>query len=142
MIKLLDGLKAMPITMRIQAIRAMDLADDGWTIEDSILDGQRKKKALEKEKKKIRTQLEQRIQNVELQKDQQDQYLSQVSAEIKQQITDLELLLSEETQQVASRKSTLDTQEKADQMAHKKIDDTLQKHLDSINEVLKSLQKQ
>jgi hypothetical protein len=142
MIKLLDGLKAMPINMRIQAIKAMDLADDNWTIEDSILDGQRKKSAIEQEKERIKENLHQRITEIQEKKKQQDKELAQISSEIRQQISDLEQLLSEETIQVSSQKSTFEAQEKADRLAHKKTEATLQNHLDSINEVLNSLKKQ
>ena len=141
MIKLLEGLKAMPSHMRFQVIKAMDVADDSWTIEDSILDGQRKKRAIEQERNRIVLELEQRKAWFAEQKKSLKQHLADAHAEIQAQITELEKLLHEEEQHITEKTIELEMQQKSDQTAFQNTMDSLQNHLDSINDVLLSIQK-
>jgi hypothetical protein len=141
MIRLLDGLKAMPEEMRIQAVKAMDLADDTWTIEDSILDGQKKVQAVKNERERIKARLEARTKNIEEEKQKQTDYLQQMTMEIRQQIADLERILQEEAQQVSSKKSELNAEQKTTQHAYEETDFALKNHLSSIEEVIKSITK-
>jgi hypothetical protein len=46
LLKLIDGLKAMDEPIRLQTIRALDAADDGWTIADPVADAEAKVKAI------------------------------------------------------------------------------------------------
>jgi lysozyme family protein len=46
MLKLIDGLVAMDPSTRLAAVKAMDEADDSWTIEDAVADAKAKIKAL------------------------------------------------------------------------------------------------
>ena len=93
MVRLLDGLKAMPENMRLQAVKAMDLADDTWTIEDSILDGQRKAQAVSNERTRILGNFKHEQQQIEEEKQKQSEYLAQMTTEVQQQIAELERVL-------------------------------------------------
>ena len=141
MVKLLDGLKAMPSDMRLQAIQAMDKADDSWTIEDSILDGQRKKNAIEKERGRLQQQLEQRNLAIEQEKKLLDKNLEETTKEIREQIAELEAILAEETQATQQQKSQLDAQQQSDALSFQKTEAILQNHLTSIDSVLSSLKQ-
>src|SRR5687768_12451450 len=46
-LKIIDGMSALPIEVRKISIEAMDLADDSWTIEDVKLDASNKIAALQ-----------------------------------------------------------------------------------------------
>ncbi|MAA80108.1 MAG: hypothetical protein CL916_12715 [Deltaproteobacteria bacterium] len=141
MVRLLDGLKAMPENMRLQAVKAMDLADDTWTIEDSILDGQRKAQAVSNERTRILKQLQSRTQHIEEEKQKQSEYLSQMTAEIQLQIAELERILEEETKLVATQKAELDAELSATQHAYEETDFALKNRLESIKKVITSIQK-
>ena len=141
MVRLLDGLKAMPENMRLQAVKAMDLADDTWTIEDSILDGQRKAQAVSNERTRILKQLQARTQHIEEEKQKQSEYLAQMTSEIQQQIADLEQVLEEETKLVATQKAELDAELSATQHAYEETDFALKNRLESIKKVITSIQK-
>lgn len=141
MVRLLDGLKAMPENMRLQAVKAMDLADDTWTIEDSILDGQRKAQAVSNERTRILKQLQARTQHIEEEKQKQSEYLAQMTTEVQQQIAELERVLAEETKLVASQKAELDAELSATQHAYEETDFALKNRLESIKKVITSIQK-
>ena len=51
--------------VRKQAIKAMDDADETWTVDDSVLDAQRKVKALAIAKQKIAQQVASALQNAD-----------------------------------------------------------------------------
>ncbi|MEC7986524.1 MAG: hypothetical protein VX278_15265 [Myxococcota bacterium] len=141
MIKLLDGLKAMPKDMRIRAIEAMDQADDSWTIEDSILDGQRKKSALKAEESRIHNLLRQREEERNQESIAQDQYIEQVTTEIRTQIDELEAMLAEELREAASKKATIEAQIEADRVAYENARRDLTQQVTVISDVLNSLQE-
>ena len=141
MVRLLDGLKAMPENMRIQAVKAMDLADDTWTIEDSILDGQRKVQAVSSERSRILKQLQARTQHIETEKQKQSEYLAQMTKEVQEQIAELERVLEEETKLIAAQKAELDAELGATQHAYEETDFALKNRLESIKSVITSIQK-
>ncbi|WP_395009229.1 hypothetical protein [Undibacterium sp.] len=96
LLRLLDGLRAMDAATRIAAVRAMDAADDNWTIADSVLDAQRKIAALESYQKALEGQLA--VQQDSVVAEIADMKLAEERAisAIKQQITELEALLARE----------------------------------------------
>ena len=141
MVKLLDGLKAMPKEMRLRAIEAMDQADDSWTIEDSILDGQRKKEAFKVEENRIQALLHQREDERNQERIAQDTYIGQVTSEIRTQIEELEALLAEELREAASKKATIEAQLEADRVAFEGARKKLAEQVAAISEVLDALQK-
>lgn len=112
LLKVLEGLQAMPPETRRAAIGAMDGADDDWTIADPVLDAQRKIKCLQS----VQSGLTATIQAAEARASQELQesssYLEQATATIHKQIAELEQLLESERQSIAQRK--LQIQERAD----------------------------
>jgi hypothetical protein len=57
LLKILNGLRMMDIATRKAAVMAMDAAEEAWTIEDALLDVQRKTRALNGAKTGIDAQL-------------------------------------------------------------------------------------
>jgi hypothetical protein len=94
--RLLDGLKAMDEGTRMQAIRAIDAADDNWSIADPVNDAMSKVEALEAQAKALRASVE-RAEG-ETAKSIQDvrQRQEGAVADIRRQISELEGLLARE----------------------------------------------
>lgn len=93
LLKLMAGLESMPMEVRKQAIKAMDDADETWTVDDSVLDAQRKVKALAIAKQKIAQQVASALQNADreiaaIHAEEQDK-----SAQVRKQIAELTALL-------------------------------------------------
>jgi len=107
MLKVLAGLRAMPTETRKAAILAMDAADDDWTIDDAILDAQRKTRALETARLNLNTSLQTAEEQAATEQAAQDEYQEQATAEIRRQIAELEVLLQEEVSKVATEKATI-----------------------------------
>jgi hypothetical protein len=53
LLRMLEGLAAMEPHIRTAAIMAMDQADDAWTVQDAVLDADRKMKALAQAKTEV-----------------------------------------------------------------------------------------
>jgi len=107
MLKVLAGLRAMPTETRKAAILAMDAADDDWTIDDAILDAERKTRALETAKLNLSTSLQQTEEQATAELVAQDEYQEQATSEIRRQIAEMESLLQEELGKVATEKATI-----------------------------------
>ena len=105
LLRLLDGLRAMEPSVRKTAILAMDAADEAWTIDDAVLDAQRKIRTLQA----AQSSLAQRIAAAEKQAQDdlaaQEQYKQEATATIRQQITEMEAMLEEELSKVAEEKA-------------------------------------
>jgi hypothetical protein len=113
MLKLLDGLKAMDPATRKTAVHAMDAADDTWTIEDAVLDAQRKIKALEEESAHLARQASGAEANgsEELRRSEEQQQAA--VAAIRRQIQDLEKLLEREVEKATAEKAQIQARVKA-----------------------------
>ncbi len=107
LLKLLEGLKTLPEDVRKQAIRAMDAAEEDWTIEDPLLDAQRRIQALETEHQQLEQQANSAESKAETDLKGQDQYQQQASQQIHQQIMELEQLLEQELQTVAEARESI-----------------------------------
>ena len=111
LLRLLDGLREMDEPTRKAAVRAMDGADDGWTIADPVIDAQRKTAVLESYKEVVREQ----VTNIETKvaAEVADLKVNQerAIAEIRKQISELERLLEREmhktTEHIAGLESGL-----------------------------------
>lgn len=120
LLRLLDGLRAMDEATRKAAVRAMDAADDTWTIDDSVLDAQRKMSALEAYQKALEAQLASSQQQVSAEIADMKIAEEQAITEIRKQISELERLLEREIQKTAEyiagleggRKAALETCER------------------------------
>jgi hypothetical protein len=96
LVRLLDGLKAMDDGTRMQAIRAIDAADDNWSIADPVNDAMSKVEALEAQARALRASVERA--EVETAKSIQGvkQRQEGAVADIRRQILELEGLLARE----------------------------------------------
>lgn len=93
LLKLIDGLRVMDAATRKTAILAMDAADDAWTIDDAVLDAQRKINALNGYQQDLLDQVQQQEQETQKQVAALKARQEVVTQEIRKQIADLETLL-------------------------------------------------
>lgn len=106
MLRLLDGLKAMDVSSRRVAVQAMDAADDAWTIDDALLDAQRKVAALNAEKQRILAQAQQIVaDNQQLALARDELQRTRVEA-LRAQIAELERSMAAEIEQAGADKAT------------------------------------
>lgn len=126
LLKLMAGLESMPMEVRKQAVRAMDEADDTWTVDDSVLDAQRKVKALAIAKQKIAQQVASALQNADreiaaIQAEEQDK-----SAQVRKQIAELTALLdrgvARAAQQMADVRAAAKTNQEAGDRESARLD--------------------
>ena len=96
LLRLLDGLSAMDDATRLMAIRAMDAADESWTIDDPLADAAAKVTALAQRAEQLQ------LHQQQLERDTQSR-LSEVSVrqekvvgDIRKQIAELDALASRE----------------------------------------------
>lgn len=105
MLRLLDGLKAMDMPSRIVAVQAMDAADDAWTIDDALLDAQRKVAALNAEKQQILARAQQLVaDNQQLALARDELQRTRVEA-LRAQIAELERSMAAEIEQAGADKA-------------------------------------
>ncbi len=107
LLRLLDGLKAMEPAMRRAAVLAMDAADEAWTIDDAVLDAQRKVSALEAADQYVQTALTQAEEAAAAELQTQDQYRERATSSIRQQVAELEQLLENELRKVAEERAAI-----------------------------------
>ena len=113
LLKLLDALGSLPEDTRKRAVLAMDAAEDSWTIEDPLLDAQRRIRALELEKKRVGDQADNTEAQAAKALEAQSQYEQQAVAQIRKQIADLEALMEREVKSVAESRERIKGQSKA-----------------------------
>ena len=113
LLRLLDGLQAMEPAMRKAAVTAMDAADDEWTIEDAVLDAQRKVAVLQKSTQALEDQLAQHRAKAERELQAQQTYQVEATDSIRKQIAELEALLEQEVQKVAETKASVQAEVQA-----------------------------
>ncbi|MEE9398396.1 MAG: hypothetical protein V3V31_15445 [Methylococcales bacterium] len=107
LLRVLDGLKAMDPATRKTAVTAMDAADDEWTIEDPVLDAQRKIKALEKHKSTLAKIVANAETAAEHNLATQTEYQNQATQTLRNEITALEQRLESELADVATEKASI-----------------------------------
>jgi hypothetical protein len=107
LLRVLDGLQAMPPAVRVAAVQAMDAADDAWSLGDPLLDAQRKVKALEGETDRLRATESQAESQAQADLAEQDTYQAQATEQIRAQIAELENLLGTELGQVATERARI-----------------------------------
>lgn len=101
LLRLLDGLRAMDGATRKSAVLAMDAADDGWQIADSVTDAERKITALDNYKLHLAAQLRGGEQQAGARMADIRAGLEAATAAIRQQIAELEQLLERKITQSA-----------------------------------------
>jgi hypothetical protein len=109
LLRLIDGLKAMDEGTRRQAIRAMDAADDSWTIEDPIRDAAAKVAALESHAANVRASLARTESDTQTEIARLAQQHESSVAEIMRQMKELEALLSREVARAAQERAGLES---------------------------------
>ncbi len=107
LLKMLDGLQALPVASRKAAVLALDSADDNWSIADVILDAQRKTRALREEQARLDSHLSATDAQAQADIASAEAYLEQATATIREQIAELETMLQQEVQQVATQKAEI-----------------------------------
>ncbi len=107
LLRLLEGLKAMQPAVRKAAVIAMDEADDDWTVADAIVDAQRKTQVLQAAQTRLAQAVAAAEQKAQADLEAQEQYKTEATATIRQQITELETLLEEELKKVSEERASI-----------------------------------
>jgi len=107
LLKLLDGLRAMEPSVRKTAILAMDEADEAWTVDDAVVDAQRKIRVLQGAKDHLAANAAAAETKAQQDLAAQDQYKQEATATIHQQIAELEKLLEEELKKVSDERAAI-----------------------------------
>lgn len=137
LLRLLDGLRVMDPASRKTAVRAMDAADDTWTIEDPIIDAQRKVGALEAGKRRLEEHVQEAATKAQGDLTAQAEYEKQATAEIRKQIAELEALLAREIQQVAEQRAKIQAQVEASKQAAARESARLDAEIERLAEITK-----
>lgn len=117
LLRVLDGLRAMDPAMRRAAVTAIDAADDTWTVDDPINDAARKIKALDEHKLELASRVAKLEVKTQTALEEQTAYQTEATATIRKQIADLETLLQQEVQKVASDCATIQARIEANRQA-------------------------
>ena len=136
MLRVLDGLKAMDPATRKAAVMAMDLADDEWSVEDSVLDAQRKMRALQSAAAALAERLSQEATRVAAELQARESYQQQATESIRKQIAELEVLLQQEIQKVAEEKSAIEAGLRAAREACERETARYRQELSRLQEIL------
>ena len=108
LLKVLDGLKALDPSARKAAVLALDAADDSWSVDDTLLDAERKTRALDEERQRLQQLASEAQANALTRVAQSDAALQEAVARIRQQIADLEGLLQRELTRGAQEKAAIE----------------------------------
>ena len=106
LLRLIDGLSAMEESVRLTAIKAMDEADESWTIANPVGDADAKVKALASHAQRLQLGLQQLEQETLARIDEVRARQEQAVGAIRKQIADLEALASRELER--AEKETAD----------------------------------
>jgi hypothetical protein len=109
LLKLLDGLRAMDPATRKAAVLAMDAADDAWTIDDALLDAERKGRTLKQGMERLSAGLGQAEERAKAELHSLDGYAQKAADTIRKQIAELEQLLQQELEAAAQKKAQVQT---------------------------------
>lgn len=111
LLRLLDGLSAMDEATRQMAIKAMDAADESWTIDDPLADAAAKVQALATHSQTVAANLQQLELETKMHLEAVTSRQEKVVSDIRQQISELEGLVARElsraAQETAAREATL-----------------------------------
>ncbi len=107
LLRLLDGLKMMDPLSRKAAVLALDAADDDWSIDGVVTDARNKILALEGAKTTLKSNIIQLDSKLKSEIASNDSYLLDVNKTIRDQISELEKQLADETESVRVSKAKL-----------------------------------
>jgi len=105
LLRLIDGLSAMDPATRLMAIKAMDAADESWTIADPLADADAKILALTAHGNTLKGNLQLLEQQTQAQLDQLMSRQEAVVGDIRKQIAELEALVERELARTAQELS-------------------------------------
>lgn len=106
LLRLLDGLSAMDEATRLMAIRAMDAADESWSIEDPLADAAAKVNALAAHAEQLQHNTQALERETQAHLDAVAARQEQVVGDIRKQIAELEALVSRELARAAQETAT------------------------------------
>ena len=113
LLRLLDGLSAMDEATRLMAIRAMDAADESWTIDDPLADAAAKVSALAQHAEQLQLNLQQQTRETQSRLVAVSARQDKVVGDIRQQIAELDALANREiarsAQETAGQEASLQT---------------------------------
>ena len=107
LLKILEGLAALEPASRKAAVLALDASDDAWTIDDALLDAERKLKALDLARRQVEEQARAALEESRAAVEAREQKQQDAVARIRQQIADLEGLLEREVTRATEEKAAL-----------------------------------
>jgi hypothetical protein len=107
LLRILDGLAALAPESRKAAVLALDAADEAWTIDDGLLDAERKIKLLTQAKAQVEEQARAALAHARSEIDAREQRQQEAVGRIRQQIADLEGLLEREIARATEDKAAL-----------------------------------
>lgn len=113
LLRILDGLAALDPAARNAAVRALDAADDAWTVDDALLDAERKTRALAAARSQLEQQARAGLEQARAAVAERDQRQQDAVGRIRSQIADLEGLLEREVTRATEEKSALENAARA-----------------------------
>jgi hypothetical protein len=108
LLRLIDGLSAMDPTTRDMTIKAIDAADESWTIADPLADAQAKSGALGAQAARVQAQLRQIEQETQSRLGALRARQDKVLGDIRKQMAELEGLAARETARAAQESAALE----------------------------------
>ncbi len=101
LLRLVDGLSAMDPATRLMAIKAMDAADESWTIDDPLADAAAKVQALSRHAERLQATLRKVEQETQGRLDGVAARQEKVVGDIRKQMAELDALLAREVARAA-----------------------------------------
>jgi hypothetical protein len=109
LMRLIDGLKAMDEPTRLRTIQAIDAADESWTIQDPLKDANAKVEAIRTHSQTLHASLTAAEQESQALLAEIKQRQEKSTSEIRQQIAELEALLTREIARGAQETTLLES---------------------------------
>lgn len=113
LLRILDGLAALDPAARNAAVHALDAADDAWTVDDALLDAERKTRALAAARSQLEQQARASLEQARAAVAERDQRQQDAVGRIRSQIADLEGLLEREVTRATEEKTALENAARA-----------------------------
>lgn len=101
LLRLMDGLSAMDANTRLMAVKAMDAADESWTIDDPLADAQAKAQALALHAELLALNLQALERDTQARIEAVTARREKVVADIRQQMAELDALMAREVARAA-----------------------------------------
>jgi chromosome segregation ATPase len=110
MLKLIDGLKAMDANTRLAAVKAMDAADDNWSLDDAVADARAKIAALTGQASAFTAQVTAIEKDTGAMIKALDKENDNAVSAVRKQIADLEALLARQIEKIGGSKAAAQNQ--------------------------------